>query len=38
VRALDLTKLELDALERFADARLAAVEVEADTEDSDQQN
>ena len=41
VRALDLTKLsgpELDALERFADARLAAVELAADSEDSDQQN
>ena len=41
VRALDLTKLsgpELDALERFVNARAAAVEVAADRKDSDEQN
>lgn len=40
VRAVDLTKLsgpELDALERFADARLAALEVAVDNKDSDEQ-
>jgi hypothetical protein len=41
VRALDLTKLsgpELDALERFADARLAAVEVTENSKESEEQN
>jgi hypothetical protein len=41
VRAVDLTKLsgpELDALERFADARLAAFEVAADSKGSNEQS
>jgi hypothetical protein len=41
INVLDMTKLsnaELDALERFANARLAAVEAAEDSEDTDEQS